>query len=39
MIKNGMRAVHPGEILFEEFMYPGKDSRYLFCASRRESFS
>ncbi|MCX5721857.1 MAG: HigA family addiction module antitoxin [Nitrospirae bacterium] len=22
MIKNGMRPVHPGEILFEEFMTP-----------------
>jgi len=22
MIKNGMRPVHPGEILFEEFMKP-----------------
>ena len=22
MIKNGMRPVHPGEILFEEFMQP-----------------
>jgi antitoxin HigA-1 len=24
MIKNGMRPVHPGEILFEEFMKPAE---------------
>jgi addiction module HigA family antidote len=24
MIKNGMRPVHPGEILFEEFMQPSE---------------
>ena len=24
MIKNGMRPVHPGEILFEEFMKPSE---------------
>ncbi len=26
MIKNGMRPVHPGEILFEEFMKPADPS-------------
>ena len=28
MIKNGMRPIHPGEILFEEFMKPAKPPIY-----------